>query len=109
MEAATGYNHGFWGLVSRGATFRSTGRRRTKPGRELIAAHRVELMHSEDLANAHLSSWRAGEANALTAALDDALGKWRSLSCTDRLVFEWPAPVGCIERACPYSSDGGRI
>ena len=40
VEAATNYENGFWGLVARGATFKSTGRRRTKPGRALIAAHR---------------------------------------------------------------------
>src|SRR4051812_9711494 len=31
VEAATAYPNGFWGLVAKGATFKSTGRRRTKP------------------------------------------------------------------------------
>jgi len=52
VEAATHYEHGFWGLVARGATFRSTGRRRTKPGRAVIAQHRSELQASEHLASA---------------------------------------------------------
>jgi hypothetical protein len=43
IEASTGYQHGFWGLVAQGTTFKSTGRRRTKPGRSLIADHRDEL------------------------------------------------------------------
>lgn len=98
VEAATGYDHGFWGLVARGATFRSVGRRRTKPGRALVAAHRAELGRSEDLANTHLASWRAGETNTVTAALEDALGKWQLLTSRDRLVFEWPTPIGHIER-----------
>jgi hypothetical protein len=54
IEAATGYDVGFWGLVARGATFRSTGRRRTRPGRAIIAAHRDELRVSEQLAVVHL-------------------------------------------------------
>ncbi len=38
VEAATGFDRGFWGLVARGATFRSMRRRRTKPGRAVVAA-----------------------------------------------------------------------
>lgn len=98
VEAATGYDRGFWGLVARGATFRSMRRRRTKPGREVIAAHHAELVQSENLANAHLASWHAGETNAITAVLNDALGKWRLVSRGDRLVFDWPAPFARIER-----------
>jgi hypothetical protein len=78
-------------------------RRSTKPGRGVIAAHREELVHSEDVANAHLASWRARETNAVTVALDDALEKWRSLSCGDRLVFEWPTAIGRIERPAATS------
>jgi hypothetical protein len=98
VEAAMDYERGFWGLVARGATFRSMRRRSTKPGRRVIATHRAELLQSENLANAHLASWRAGETNPVTVALDDALEKWRSLSRGDRLVFEWPRVIGCIER-----------
>jgi hypothetical protein len=97
VEAATGYDKGFWGLVAKGATFKTTGQRRTKQGRALIAAHRPELVRSEDLANVHLASWRAGHTNLVTTALDDALNKWQSLSSLDRLVFDWPTPIGKIE------------
>ena len=41
IEAATGYQGGFWDLVSKGATFKSTGRRRTKPGRAVM--RKIEL------------------------------------------------------------------
>jgi hypothetical protein len=78
--------------------FESMRRRSTKPGRRVIATHRAELVQSENLANAHLALWRAGETNPVTVALDDALEKWRSLSRGDRLVFEWPRAIGCIER-----------
>lgn len=60
IEAATGYRDGFWELVSKGATFRSTGRRRTRPGRALIAEHRKELAGAENLAGEHLQRWNAG-------------------------------------------------
>ena len=61
IEAETGYRDGFWELISKGATFKSTGRRRTKPGRAVIADHRDELAGAEKLAlGAPLSvaSWR---------------------------------------------------
>ena len=38
IEAATGYTHGFWGLLALGATYKTTGRKITKPGRAVIVA-----------------------------------------------------------------------
>ena len=60
IEASTAYDHGFFGLLSKGATFKSTGRKRTKPGRAVIAAHRAALVESEVLAARHLAQWAAG-------------------------------------------------
>ncbi|HEY5171946.1 MAG TPA: hypothetical protein VIK54_09490 [Acidimicrobiia bacterium] len=97
IEAAASYENGFWGLVARGATFESTGRRRTKPGRALIAEHRVDIAGSERLAGAHLSAWKAGRETVATAALDRARAQWCHLA-GDRLVFEWPSPLGHVER-----------
>jgi hypothetical protein len=97
VEAATNYEHGFWGLVARGATFKSTGRRRTKPGRALIAAHRSDLASSEVLAGVHVAEWRAGKHTPVTAALDRALRQWRALGPDEVLVFDWPSPIGRIE------------
>jgi hypothetical protein len=37
VEAALGLEEGFWNLVANGASFKSVGRRQTKPGRQLIA------------------------------------------------------------------------
>jgi hypothetical protein len=37
IEAETRYANGLCGSISTGATFKSTGRRRTKPGRAIIA------------------------------------------------------------------------
>ena len=98
VEAATNYEHGFWDLVSKGATFRTTGRRRTKPGRDVIARHRPELWASEHLANAHVAAWRAGTRTSVTDALGGASRQWSAMSFGDRLVFEWPSTRGVIER-----------
>jgi hypothetical protein len=99
IEAATGYERGFWGLVAMGASFKSTGRRRTRPGRAVIADHRGELGDAEALAHVEMTRWHAGVQSSVSAALDRALAQWRSLTVGDRLVFEWPAAHGVIERA----------
>ena len=99
IEAASACDDGFWGCVAKGATFKSTGRRRTKPGRAVIAAHRSGIVASEQLAGLHLASWRLGERTPVTAALDRALAQWRRLREGEQLTFDWPSPVGVIEHA----------
>lgn len=91
VEAAAGYGDGFWGLLSRGATFRSTGRKRTQPGRKLIAEHRNDLDRAEQLAALHLAAWKSGESSAVTAALDAAAWQFQRLRPGEILVFEWPS------------------
>src|SRR5688500_13665024 len=52
---------GFWGLLARGATFkRGTDRRRTRPGRAIVATHRAQLHAAEALGNTHHAAWLAG-------------------------------------------------
>lgn len=97
-EAATGASHGFWGLLAAGATFRSTGRRVTRPGRALILAHRDELDAAEAAANAEIAEWKAGRPTPIGDSLDRALDAWRSLGPDDRLVFDWPSPDGRVLR-----------
>jgi hypothetical protein len=99
IEAATGYAHGFWGLLALGATYKTTGRKVTKPGRAVIVTHRAELVASEVLAGEHLHHWATGRATPVTDALDAAFEQWRALSMAERLVFEWPAPRGRIVAA----------
>jgi hypothetical protein len=99
IEAATNYERGFWGSIAKGATFKSTGRKRTKPGRAVIAANRKEIIDSEHVAGRHLASWYAGEHTRVTAALNAALKQWRRLRTGERLVFQWPNPTGRIEGA----------
>lgn len=96
IEAASGYEHGFWGLVSKGATFKSTGRRRTRPGRAVIVDHRKELDESEALAGRHSAEWHAGRRTPVTEALDAAFEQWKQLRDGERLVFDWPSPHGTI-------------
>jgi hypothetical protein len=97
IEAAAGYHNGFWDLVAKGATFKSTGRRRTKPGRAVIAEHREDLAWSERLAGLHLHLWKAGQTGPVTSALDRAFTQWHVLQRGQRLVFDWPCAEGRIE------------
>jgi hypothetical protein len=101
IEAASGYRNGFWDLVAQGATFKSTGRRRTKPGRAVIADHRADLRGSEQLAGLHMSLWKARQTSPVTAALDQAYAQWQALGFDDRLVFLWPSAQGAIESRLP--------
>ena len=98
IEAAAGYRNGFWDLVAKGATFKSTGRRRTKPGRAVIAEHRQELAGSEQLAGLHLALWKARHADPVSTALDRSLAQWRALQADEHLIFDWPSAEGRIER-----------
>ena len=99
VEAAVGFRNGFWDLVGRGATFKSTGRRATKPGRAIIAEHRRDLDASERVAGEHMAAWQSGTSTDVTSALDRALEQWRSMRPGEVLVFDWPSPLGEVRRA----------
>ena len=101
IEATRGQELGCGGLGGAGATFRSTGGRRTKPGRALIAAHRADLDAGEKVAGAHEAAWREGRRTSSTEALERVAEQWDAMVEGDRLVFEWPAPTGRLERAVP--------
>jgi hypothetical protein len=107
VEAALGIRHGFWGLVARGATFKSTGRRVTRPGRALVVAHRAELDEAERLAGEHVDRWRRHVPTPAGPHLDAALDGWRRLAVGDRLVFRWPDATGAIVPA-PVAAQAGR-
>jgi hypothetical protein len=99
VEAAIRLPYGFWGCLEKGATFKSTGRRRTKPGRAVIVEHRADLDGSESLAGQHLAAWQSGRPTPAAEHLDDAFAKWQKLARGERLVFVWPNPRGEIEGA----------
>jgi hypothetical protein len=90
VEDGLGLEHGFWNLVANGATFESIGRRRTKPGRRLIAAYRSELNQVEGIVNAQVQAWRDGRPTPVGPALRAMVARWRALRPGDELVVEWP-------------------
>jgi hypothetical protein len=90
VEATLGLERGFWNLVANGATFRSIGRRRTTPGRRLIAAYDRELNQAEAVVNTHVQAWRERGPTPAGAALDAMLVRWRALPPGGELVVEWP-------------------
>lgn len=89
IEGALGIEHGFWGCVAEGATFRSLRRRRTEPGRAIIRRHRDELDLAEAQVNRAHASWRAGEVTPAGRALDEMRERWRALDEDDAIVLEW--------------------
>jgi hypothetical protein len=90
VEEAVGLECGFWGLLAKGASFASVAARRpTRPGRELIRAHRAELAHAEDVVNAHLKAWRSGSRTPVAPALDRMLARWRALKMGEGLDVVW--------------------
>jgi hypothetical protein len=90
-EAVLGLEFGFWGLVARGATFRrGTDRRRTRPGRALIATHRSDLQQAEALGNAHHQAWLDGRPTPLGPTFDRLARLWQDLPDGGTLCLDWP-------------------
>lgn len=89
IEEALGLEHGFWGCIAAGATFRTTGRKRTPQGKAVIQRHLAELDAAEAAVNSTYFAWRAGTPTELDAVLDSMLDRWRALRDGDELVLEW--------------------
>lgn len=93
VESTLGLEHGFWGLLARGATFKSVpGRRRTRSGRRIIQAHSQSLNGTEHSVNAHVAAWRMGASTPVGPALDAMLIRWRALSVGEELRVDWLVP-----------------
>jgi hypothetical protein len=90
VEATLGVNDGFWGCVAAGATFRSTGRKRTRPGKAVIAAHREGLAEAERMVGLHVFAWKNGKPTPTAEALTTFDELWRSLDDGGSLRVEWP-------------------
>jgi len=91
VEATLGLQHGFWGLLANGATFKSVvGRRRTQPGQQLIRVHREALNATEHLVNAHVAAWRTGTPTPAGPALDAMYARWQALPVGEELQVDWP-------------------
>jgi hypothetical protein len=91
VEATLQLPWGFWACVAAGATFASTGRRRTRPGREIIVAHRRELDAAEKATHAHITRWQRGAPTPAAGALDDLARRWGPLKDGEPLTVEWPS------------------
>jgi hypothetical protein len=95
VEGMFGLDWGFWGLLAKGATFKTVpGRRPTKPGRRVISAHRAQLDSAEGIVNTHVKAWRMGMATAASTALNAMLVRWRTLKVGEELRLDWGAPAG---------------
>jgi hypothetical protein len=93
VEATLGLQHGFWGLLAEGATFKSVpGRRRTLPGQRLIRQYREALDATEHLVNAHVTAWRTGASTPAGPALDAMVVRWRELPVGEELHLDWRSP-----------------
>ena len=90
VEGSLGLEFGFWGCVARGATFKSTGRKRTRPGMAVIAEHREQLAEAEQLAGEHQRRWQSGRPTPAGAKLTELDEAWRALGDEESLTIEWP-------------------
>jgi hypothetical protein len=89
-EAILGLENGFWGSVASGATFKSTGRKRTRAGRAVIAANRAAIVEAESIVGEHHARWRAGAPTPTAARYDELSHLWDSLGDGGQLTLEWP-------------------
>ena len=111
VESVLGFQDGFWGLLARGATFKSVaGRRRTRTGQHIIAAHREVLHATEHIVNAHVTAWRTGAASPAGPALDAMCARWRALPVEAELRVDWPRPPAAGHRgAWPRTTSLARV
>jgi hypothetical protein len=89
VERELGLNGGFVNLTAHGATFRSSRRRFTRPGRALIAAHRADLDAAEGTVNAAAADWKAGRPTPAARALDEVERAWAKLPRGGALELTW--------------------
>jgi hypothetical protein len=100
VERELGLPFGFWGCVAAGATFDTTGRRRTPAGRAIIRRHSDELDVAERLVNEVHFAWRRGVETAHDEVLDRVLVRWRALVDGDELVMDWHVLPLLVARGC---------
>ena len=91
VEASVGIDRGFWGSVAAGATFKSTGRKRTKPGRAVIATNRGMIAEAEGIVAEHFYRWEHRLPTPAAAHFDELSECWESLGDGGRLTVEWPS------------------
>jgi len=90
IERALAFEHGFWGCVADGATFKTLGRKRAPQGKAIIARHLGDLDQAEQKVNEVYFAWREGKPTELDSELDEMLDRWQSLHDGQDLVVDWP-------------------
>jgi len=90
IEDALCLDHGFWGCIAAGATFKTLGRKRTPQGKAIITRHLDDLDDAEARVNGIYFAWRAGEPTPLDDALNSMLSQWRALADGEELMLRWP-------------------
>ena len=109
VEAALGIEHGFWGCVADGATFKTLGRKRTPQGRAVIARHAAELDAAEVRVNEAYGAWRRGGRSAAGPELDAALVRWSALDEGGSLLVMWPPAGGRADAQLKRSRRGSSV
>lgn len=89
IEDALEIEHGFWGCIAAGATFKTLGRKRTPQGKAVIARHLDDLDAAEARVNEIYFAWREGKPTELTDELDEMLARWRALPDGGDLELDW--------------------
>lgn len=89
IDAATGFQCGFWRCLARGVTLRNTGRPLTRTT-SCIAEHRKDVDASKPLADHRLRHGQPGNGRTSQSLLDPVMAQWRQLK--ERLVFVSPSP-----------------
>ena len=89
IEDALEIEHGFWGCIAAGATFKTLGRKRTPQGKAVIARHLDDLDAAEARVNEIYFAWREGKPTELTDELDEMLARWRAVPDGGDLALVW--------------------
>jgi hypothetical protein len=104
IEAELGLQGGFWWCVAAGATFKSLGRKVTKPGRQIILDNRAQLDAVEKLVHVHIHFWETGQPTPAAPALDRVAALWARTSDGSRLTIQWPT---CVTELEPPNASSG--
>lgn len=93
IEAKLGLEWGFWSCVQAGATFRSTERKRTQPGLQVIKEHKEHLDAAERMTHHVEYLWRRQKEIApdVRDALNRLAHEWSQITTKQELVVEWPS------------------
>ena len=91
-EAHLGIDHGFWGLLARGATYsHGTRQRPTQTGRRIIRENRAALGAAEGLGNHHHFAWAQGEPTPVAPTFDRLAALWEATADGATLTVQWPS------------------